>query len=183
MSSWQQRLYESYCGCCISKAVLRSREIDRQIAEDDRRYRRQINVLLLGAIGSGKSTFLKQANILFRKDFNNDELNEFRPIIYGDILLRMRVLVGAQRKLRIEWDDPSNQQHEEKILNFQVTKHIDSEKFMSYFESIKSLRSDKAIQYVFAGRVGLQLVRIFIHKLSSICTVGGHFKLARTWQS
>ena len=95
MSSWQQRLYESYCGCCISKAVLRSREIDRQIAEDDRRYRRQINVLLLGAPGSGKSTFLKQANILFGKDFNNDELNEFRLIIYGDILLRMRVLVGA----------------------------------------------------------------------------------------
>ena len=148
----------------MSKAELRSREIDRQIAEGYIRYRNQIysvHFLLLGAPGSGKSKFLQQASILFGKDFNNDELDELRPIVYGDILLRMKALVDARRKSKLEWQDPSNQQHEEKILNFQATQHIDTEEFMSYFESIKSLWMDKTIQDVYAG---LQLVRMFIYK-------------------
>ena len=164
MSHRRQRFYEVYCSCCISKAELRSREIDRQIAEDNCGYRRQINsvnFLLLGAPGSGKSTFLKQANILFGKDFNNDELDEFRPIVYGSILLRMRVLADARRKLKLEWQDPSNQQHEERILNFQAPQQVHKEIFMSYFESIKSLWMDKTIQDVYSG---LQLVRMFIYK-------------------
>ena len=103
MSSWKQRLYEACCGSCISEAELRSREIDRQIAEDRVRYRNQINVLLLGTPGSGKTTFLGQANILFGKDFDNDELSEFRPIIYGEILKGMKILADARRKLRLEW--------------------------------------------------------------------------------
>ena len=165
MSSWQQRLYKPNCGCCISSEEgLRSREIDRQIAEDRVRYRNQINVLLLGTPRSGKNTFLTQVNILYGKDFGNDELNEFRPIVYGEILKGMKVLADARRKLRLEWQNPSNQQHEEKVLNFQATQHIDTEKFMSYFESIKSLWLDKAIQDVYDDdRRGdfPQLVRIW----------------------
>ena len=158
-------MYKPNCGCCISSEEgLRSREIDRQIAEDRVRYRNQINVLLLGTPRSGKNTFLTQVNILYGKDFGNDELNEFRPIVYGEILKGMKVLADARRKLRLEWQNPSNQQHEEKILNFLATQHIDTEKFMSYFESIKSLWLDKAIQDVYDDdRRGdfPQLVRIW----------------------
>ena len=159
MTSWQQRLYEAYCGCCISEEELRSREIDRQIAEDRVRYRNQINVLLLGTPRSGKSTFLTQVNILYGKDFDNDELNEFSSIVYGEIFKGMKVLADARRKLIIEWQNPSNQQHEDKILNFQLPQHIDTEKFMSYFDSIKSLWMDKAIQDAYEGRGEFQLVR------------------------
>ena len=171
MSSWRQRLYEAYCGCCISEAELRSREIDRQIAEDRVRYHYQINVLLLGAQGSGKSTFLTQANILYGKDFDNDELNEFRPIVYGEILKGMKVLADARRKLKLGWQDPSNQQHEEKILNFELPQHIDAEKFMRHFDSIKSLWMDKAIQDAYDKRGEFQLVRIYIYKFSLIGTL------------
>ncbi|XP_068710659.1 guanine nucleotide-binding protein subunit alpha-13-like [Montipora foliosa] len=157
MSHRQQRLYEVYCSCCISEAELRSRdrsrEIDRQIAEDKRRYRNHhpTNILLLGAPGSGESTLLKQANSLFGKDFNNDELSEFRPIVYGQLLKGMKVLAYARRKLKLEWQDPSNQQHEEEILSFNAPLHVDTETFMNYFERIKNLWMDKAIQDVYAG--------------------------------
>ena len=168
MSSWQQRLYTDYCGCCISQISeeeLRSRKIDRQIAEDRARYRDQINVLLLGYPKSGKTTFLTQINNLYGKDFDNDELNEFRPIVYGEIFEGMRVLADARRKLTLEWQNPSNQQHEDKILNFQATQHIDTEKFMSYFESIKSLWLDKAVQDAYDVRRGeFQLVRVYAFK-------------------
>ena len=170
MSSWQQRLYQAYCGCCISASEeeLRSREIDRQIAEDLVRHRNQINVLLLGNPGSGKSTFLTQINILYGKDFDNDELNEFRPIVYGEILKGMKVLADERRKLKLEWQEPSNQQHEKKILNFELPRHIDPEMFMSYFESIKCLWLDKAIQDAYDGGGKFQLVRMYIYKFGLI---------------
>ena len=151
--------------CCLSQEEAeqkaRSRKIDRQIAHEKVQYRRQVKVLLLGAGESGKSTFLKQMRIIHGQDFDNDALNEFRPIIYGNILKGMKVLADARRKLKLEWQDPSNQQHEERILNFQAPQQVLREKFMSYFESIKSLWMDKTIQDVHAG---LQLVRMFICK-------------------
>ena len=155
-----QRLYEACCGCCISKAELRSREIDRQIAEDSVQYRNQINVLLLGTPGSGKGTFIRRAGVHFG-DFDDDELKKFRPIIYGNILKSMKVLVNTHGNLKLEWQDPSNQQHAEKILNFQEPQYIDTDKFMDYFESLKSLWLDKAIQDVYGGgRAEFQLVRM-----------------------
>ena len=70
----------------------------------------------------------------------------------------MKVLADARRKLRLEWQNPPNQHHEDKILNFQLPQHIDTEKFMSYFESIKSLWLDKAIQDAHDERGEFQLV-------------------------
>ncbi len=97
--------------------------------------------------------------MLFGKDFDNDELNEFRPIIYGEILKGMKVLVDAWRNLRLEWQDPSNEQHAEKILNFKAPQYIDTDKFMGYLESLKSLWLDIAIQDAYDRRREFQMVR------------------------
>ena len=152
--------------CCLSQEEAeqkaRSRKIDRQIASEKVQYRRQVKVLLLGAGESGKSTFLKQMRIIHGQDFDNDALNEFRPIIYGNILKGMKVLADARRKLRLEWQDPSNQMYAEKILNFQATQHIDTDMFMSYFDCVKRLWRDKGIQDAYDRRREFQLVRMCI---------------------
>ena len=83
----------------------------------------------------------------------------------------MKVLADARRKLRLEWQNPSNQHHGDKILNFQLPQHIDAEKFMSYFESIKSLWLDKAIQDAYDERGEFQLVRMRIYKILLIGTL------------
>ncbi|XP_020625527.1 guanine nucleotide-binding protein subunit alpha-13-like [Orbicella faveolata] len=147
--------------CCLSQEEAeqkaRSRKIDRQIAQEKVQYRRQVKVLLLGAGESGKSTFLKQMRIIHGQDFDSDALNEFRPIIYGNILKGMKVLADARRKLRLEWQDPSNQMYAEKILNFQATQHIDTDMFMSYFDCVKRLWRDKGIQDAYDRRREFQL--------------------------
>lgn len=152
--------------CCLSQEEAeqkaRSRKIDRQIAQEKVQYRRQVKVLLLGAGESGKSTFLKQMRIIHGQDFDSDALNEFRPIIYGNILKGMKVLADARRKLRLEWQDPSNQMYAEKILNFQAPQHIDTDMFMSYFDSVKRLWRDKGIQDAYDRRREFQLVRMCI---------------------
>ena len=148
--------------CCLSQEEAeqkaRSRKIDRQIAQEKVQYRRQVKILLLGAGESGKSTFLKQMRIIHGKDFDSDALNEFRPIIYGNILKGMKVLADARRKLRLEWQNPSNQQYAEIILNFQAPQHIDTDMFLGYFDCVKRLWRDKGIQDAYDRRREFQLV-------------------------
>ena len=152
--------------CCLSQEEAeqkaRSRKIDRQIAQEKVQYRRQVKVLLLGAGESGKSTFLKQMRIIHGKDFDSDALNEFRPIIYGNILKGMKVLADARRKLRLEWQDPSNQQYAEIILNFQAPQHIDTDLFLRYYDCVNRLWWDKGIQEAYDRRREFQLVSVCI---------------------
>ncbi len=49
---------------------LRSRRIDRELRQEQRRFQRMVKVLLLGAGESGKSTFLKQMKIIHGVEFS-----------------------------------------------------------------------------------------------------------------
>jgi len=69
----------------------RSLRIDRQLREDERRMRRTVKLLLLGAGESGKSTFLKQMKIIHGVKFDEDQLADFRQIIYVNLLRGMQV--------------------------------------------------------------------------------------------
>ena len=64
--------------------------------------------LFLGAGESGKSTFLKQMKIIHGVVFEPEQLKEFRRIIYQNMIKAMRVLVDANRKLKIPLRDPAN---------------------------------------------------------------------------
>ena len=61
-----------------------------------------------GAGESGKSTFLKQMKIIHGVVFEPEQLKEFRRIIYQNMIKAMRVLVDANRKLKIPLRDPAN---------------------------------------------------------------------------
>ncbi|KAI0980589.1 hypothetical protein GJ496_002353 [Pomphorhynchus laevis] len=72
--------YSEYCGISSSSIV--------------RKQSREINVLLLGASESGKSTFIKQIRIIHDQKFNDAELHEFKCII------RKTLLVGIKHVLK-----------------------------------------------------------------------------------
>ena len=152
--------------CCLSQEEAeqraKSKKIDKQLAQEKVQYRRQVKVLLLGAGESGKSTFLKQMRIIHGRDFDNDALNEFRPIIYANILKGMKVLADARRKLRLEWSDEMNQVNAEKILAFTAPQMIDTDLFMSYFDCVRRLWRDRGIQDAYDRRREFQLVRLCI---------------------
>lgn len=64
----------------------KSKAIDKSISRDKTYVKRLVKILLLGAGESGKSTFLKQMRIIHGQDFDQQAREEFRAIIYSNVI-------------------------------------------------------------------------------------------------
>ena len=81
----------------------RSRAIDKELHQAKKSMKREVKLLLLGAGESGKSTFLKQMRIIHGYTFDPGVLDEYREVIYNNIIRGMKVLIDARDKLGIPW--------------------------------------------------------------------------------
>ncbi|TEB37720.1 heterotrimeric G-protein alpha subunit, GPA3-like protein [Coprinellus micaceus] len=111
-------------GGCVSTAdragKARSDEIDRQIEEDNRRFKRECKILLLGSGESGKSTIVKQMKIIHKNGFSPAELAEYRPVVYKNVLDSAQQVVLYMRKTGMECVEYSNRALAEKILDYRL---------------------------------------------------------------
>jgi len=107
----------------------KSREIDALIHRDEKVMQRQVKLLLLGerfsfslavrrvrsskliaitSIGageSGKSTILKQMRLIYTKDgFSKNEKEEWRVIIFNNILEGLRKIIEAMQDFSIDFE-------------------------------------------------------------------------------
>lgn len=149
----------------------RSKLIDKQIAKEKVYFRRKVKILLLGAGESGKSTFLKQMRIIHGRDYSIDDLHEFKPIIYSNVLKGMKVLADARRKLKIPWGDSNNQVFGELILSFQSSV-IDTQTFLDYVDCVKHLWEDDGIQNAYHRRNEFQLGDSTSYFLDNLVRIG-----------
>jgi guanine nucleotide-binding protein G(i) subunit alpha len=128
---------DSFCvlmGNCASvtqdrEASLRSADIDRNIEEDSKKFKKECKILLLGmewplsltlltkltqtAINpgsgeSGKSTVVKQMKIIHQDGFSPEERIAYRPAIYQNLLESAQAIIFAMYKLSIEPMDAQN---------------------------------------------------------------------------
>jgi len=65
---------------------VKSREIDGAIRNLNSAYMRALDLLLVGAGDSGKSTVAKQMKVLFLDGFTNDEIDYYKHVIYQNII-------------------------------------------------------------------------------------------------
>ena len=148
--------------CCISEheksQKTRSREIDKKLNKDRLTFRRTVRVLLLGAGESGKSTFLKQMRIIHGQEFDDDQVREYRTVIYNNILKGMRVLIDARQKLNIPWEDESCVKDATTVFDFSGSTKLDQSMFCDYVDSLKKLWKDSGIRTAFDRRREFQLV-------------------------
>lgn len=78
---------------CGDPARARSRTIERNTLAQQRAEGDVLNILLLGAGESGKSTVFKQARVLYRNDYTDLERKEFIVSIHYNVLNGMCKLV------------------------------------------------------------------------------------------
>ncbi|KAH8110409.1 G-protein alpha subunit [Phellopilus nigrolimitatus] len=124
----------------------RSEEIDRQIEEDSRKFRKECKILLLGAFSlqssipfrrepaadrapprappgsgeSGKSTIVKQMKIIHQNGYTRDELASYRLTVYRNLLESAQAIVLAMRKLSVDPVLPANRVHADAILDYKL---------------------------------------------------------------
>jgi guanine nucleotide-binding protein G(i) subunit alpha len=115
-------------GVCVSQMKdsaekERSDAIDRQIAEDERSFKKECKILLLGSGESGKSTIVKcvmffptpppppsssfigsdrQMKIIHQSGFSHDELLVYRSVVNRNLVESAQALVLAMRKLGVD---------------------------------------------------------------------------------
>ncbi|TFK34414.1 heterotrimeric G-protein alpha subunit, GPA3-like protein [Crucibulum laeve] len=111
-------------GGCVStpdrSGKARSDAIDKQIEEDNKRFKRECKILLLGSGESGKSTIVKQMKIIHQDGFSAPELAEYRPIVYKNVLDSAQAVIVYMRKIGWECEDYDNRALAEKILEYKL---------------------------------------------------------------
>ncbi|KAF4981288.1 hypothetical protein FZEAL_2865 [Fusarium zealandicum] len=99
------------------RTVARSRDIDRQIRQDEKRLSKEVKLLLLGAGESGKSTVLKQMKLIYSQGFSKNEKLEWKPVIFSNIVQSFKVISEAMHEHGIEFDDHENEASLSKFLD------------------------------------------------------------------
>ncbi|KAI0090848.1 G-protein alpha subunit [Irpex rosettiformis] len=112
-------------GNCVSsqdrEAQQRSQEIDKQIEEDSRKFKKECKILLLGSGESGKSTIVKQMKIIHQNGYTPDELMTFRTTIYKNTLESAHHILLAMRKIGVDCQNPQNRANADRILDYEVS--------------------------------------------------------------
>ncbi|KAK0629644.1 guanine nucleotide-binding protein alpha-3 subunit [Bombardia bombarda] len=80
----------------------RSQKIDKDLEEDSKRLRRECKILLLGSGESGKSTIVKQMKIIHLKGYSDEELYNYRPTVFKNLLECAKAVINAMRQFDIE---------------------------------------------------------------------------------
>lgn len=148
--------------CCMNEHEkqqrYKSREIDKGLMKERLTFRRTVRILLLGAGESGKSTFLKQMKIIHGQDFSDGAMQEYRTVVYNNIVKGMRVLIDARQKLGIPWQDEACEKDANFVFAYDASTKMDDRVFATYLESIRRLWADSGIRGAFDRRREFQLV-------------------------
>eukprot|EP00092_Neocalanus_flemingeri_P013043 GFUD01014055.1.p1 GENE.GFUD01014055.1~~GFUD01014055.1.p1 ORF type:complete len:372 (+),score=89.07 GFUD01014055.1:45-1160(+) len=109
----------------LKEQTANSKKIDREIEKDRQISERgnNVKVLLLGAGEGGKSTILKQMKILHIQGFGEEEIQQYKLIIFSYLLDNMKIILEAL---------PEH--------NLTLPTHLEREKevIFSYFENHRS---------------------------------------------
>ncbi|ROW05558.1 hypothetical protein VSDG_00403 [Cytospora chrysosperma] len=113
-------------GSCMSKSSeetdqkKRSQKIDKDLEEDSKRLRRECKILLLGSGESGKSTIVKQMKIIHLKGYSDDELYNYRPTVFKNLIECARAVINAMRQFDIEPANEENKAYCDFVLEYSV---------------------------------------------------------------
>ncbi|VDN58892.1 unnamed protein product [Dracunculus medinensis] len=149
-------------GSCQSQEaqdqLARNKQIEKQLNQDKRAGSSIVKLLLLGAGECGKSTVLKQMQILHSNGFTEDEINERKAVIYNNTTTSICAILRAMDNiLHITLEDPEKET--DKALIYRVIEAGDeSLPFTDELaKAIVSLWNDKGVKKAYDMRSEYQL--------------------------
>ncbi|KAL6937346.1 guanine nucleotide-binding protein subunit alpha [Hanseniaspora osmophila] len=138
--------------------------IEQQLQMNYKREKNQTKLLLLGTGESGKSTVLKQLQLLHHGGFSHQERIQYAQVIWADAIQSMKILIVQARRLDVPLlcDDPMNYadlfECKKAVLNSQTLDFIDTSKaggsnFLNDYVLKYSERSEKRRRNESSGKV------------------------------
>uniref|UniRef100_A0A915NDL8 G-protein alpha subunit n=1 Tax=Meloidogyne floridensis TaxID=298350 RepID=A0A915NDL8_9BILA len=94
----------------VREQLSKNKAIEKQLTSDRRAASSIIKLLLLGAGECGKSTVLKQMQILHSNGFTEEEINERKAVVYSNTVTSMAAILKAMDNvLHMPMDDASKE--------------------------------------------------------------------------
>nr|KAI8769672.1 G protein alpha-a subunit [Biomphalaria glabrata] len=90
-------------------AIARSKSIDQLLDEDREKREREIQILILGAPATGKSTFIKQFRLHYGDRFPQSERRTFHDQIHQNVAFSLVHLMDHMERLGLKFHGPSVQ--------------------------------------------------------------------------
>ena len=90
---------------CASEAAGISKQIDERLENDRRESYAQLKLLLLGAGECGKSTILKQMNIIHGAGYSLSDKMHYRRIVHSNVIQCFFAVLDAMEKFQIPFSD------------------------------------------------------------------------------
>lgn len=158
--------------CCgptkaVDPDLEKSLYIDAQLEKEKRERRITHRLLLLGAAESGKSTIVKQMQIINLKGFNLEERKKYIQCIYNNVREAIISMLQAMKSLEITFDSEDLVETATRILDNYDQKFIYdyNEKF---FDDCQTLWKSTALQECYERSNEYHLIdnaRYFLDKL------------------
>jgi len=165
-------------GACCAQGDSRSKELDRKQKTDARTDNKVKKLLLLGAGGSGKSTFFKQLRILHGQGINQKEMeNVYKAIVHSNVVQGMKSLmsdgyqsfadngVAEFKDTGVDGDD-KYQEHRRYILKLEEEDF--TEQRQSIVAAIEYLWAHPATSMIWDQRAKFQIQDSAAHFFKSI---------------
>ncbi|XP_068134384.1 guanine nucleotide-binding protein G(i) subunit alpha-3-like [Hyperolius riggenbachi] len=127
-------------------AAERSAMIDRTLAEDKQKARREVQLLLLGAEESGKSTMAKQMKIIHGGGYSEEECKQYRVPVYSHTIQSITAIVQAMGRLKVHFGDLARVEDARQLLASSAGEGILSPELAIV---IKRLWGDPGVQTCF----------------------------------
>jgi hypothetical protein len=123
----------------------RSQAIDQQLKEDSRRLRREGNVLVMGNSESGKQAIVEQMRIIHQNGYTENELVQYRLMIYGNLIDCVKAIIEAMRALNVGPEREANREHCEFLSNFTVSPDPKNLLGIKVGEAVASVWNDSCV--------------------------------------
>ncbi|KAL7423443.1 hypothetical protein Q5752_001023 [Cryptotrichosporon argae] len=112
--------------------------------QDEKRLQREVKLLLLGAGASGKSTVLKQMRYLHARPFSPEEVEDYRKIVFSNIVSGMRSIIDTMDELGLAV--AANNRRFISLVDNEVPINTGEAFPVRYLEALKSLWHDEQVQ-------------------------------------
>ncbi|KAI3632552.1 hypothetical protein MIR68_009658 [Amoeboaphelidium protococcarum] len=166
-------------GICISKdsaeQAAKNAEIEKDLKAQKAAMKNEVKMLLLGAGESGKSTILKQMQLIHGSGYNAQERESYKEIIFSNVSQSMKVILEAMEVLKIELSGESNKKHASVILELPPQLEGTEQMPKEIADAIKALWTDAGVQKAFARKKEYQLndsAKYYFDNIDRICAAG-----------